>query len=44
MVMFSLGRGKLLELARAAKATRKMDKILLINVQILYDYIEQTYS
>ncbi len=44
MVMFSLGRGKLLELARAAKATRKMDKILLINVQILYDYIEQMYS
>lgn len=42
--MFSIGRKKLLEIARAAKATRKLDKVLLINVQILYDYIEQMYS
>lgn len=43
-VMFSLGRTKLNEIAKAAKAIRKIDYLVLINVQVLYDYIENMYS
>lgn len=43
-IMFSMSRTKLIEVAREAKATRKIDRLVLINVQILYDYIEHVYS
>lgn len=44
VVMFSMSRTKLTEVARAAKAIRKIDRLVLINVQVLYDYIENMYS
>lgn len=43
-IMFSLGRTKLYEIAKAAKSVRKIDHVALINVQVLYDYIENMYS
>lgn len=43
-IIFSMSRTKLIEVAKAAKATRKIERLVLINVQVLYDYIENMYS
>ena len=42
--MFSMGNHKTREIGEAAKAIRKIDGLVLYNVQVMYDYIENMYS
>lgn len=42
--MFSMGNQKTREIGEAANAIRKIDGLVLFNVQVMYDYIENMYS
>lgn len=42
--IFSMGNNKTREIAEAAHAIRKVDGLVLFNVQVMYDYIENMYS
>lgn len=42
--VFSIGESKIRKIAEEAGAIRKVDKMVLYNVSVLYDYIEKTYS
>ena len=39
-----MGNHKTREIGEAAKAIRKIDGLVLYNVQVMYDYIENMYS
>lgn len=43
-VIFSLGEAKLRQYAEEAGAVRKLGKRVLINAEVLYEYIESMYS
>lgn len=44
MALYSISRGAFMDLATEAGAVRKISKRVLVNVQVMNDYIEKMYG